>query len=826
MRYTQIVSCGLMALVLASSTALTQAQTVPAVSPVSVKTSGTAEGEVLIKENLFTVSPALETELSADSAVPVQLQFNAQPNTAEAVDISGITAEGFTRKVSVNGEEIAQVVVTRLKKDTEFVDLEADKFTSQFGVESNRLLPTTAISVDGDEAEFVQAVARLSGTEEAREPEEELEDKENTVEDDTSVDEAGGGEGENPVAGGYETPERLEQEEEEEREPNVTYNVTTDGCEPEIDLVSGVVRQTSLSQTLEDGVVTETDACAPNGVVFPIQKNYEACEDIVDRDSLVATPQYASFYNDDRGARFDLAACQPDASMFYGINEDFDACSPDLDFSAEEVTMLSQFSYRGRGGKKVIVSECEPSEKVFQMEREYGVCGDFIDLKSGVAQAQYSLFYVDGKASRHKVSECLPDADKSFEIVEKQNCTFDFDLDNGRAIVNTSLLYTNDDGVELSVRECAPSQTIEPIQMRAEPNGCSMQHDFGAGVSTEMAMWTYEHEGQLFQASPCITTDTVYTHERVFDKNGIDVCSPIVDLANGQAVRQYRTEINVNGGAEIIAGCQPDEANMIGIYSTVNGCDDPASFDHDLAAGVSYGLERYYYDVAGRERTYVTACQKNDQTFTHSVSPNGWKYIDSELRAQQLVDVSINVNGKTFAIATSYLQPGTSEIAYSFVRNQDNPDYSAKYYNGCTEMVPTRRSKIYTRPDGSSYSKPSGNGTTINNGDKCTRTVQTRKLNNMKINLAVKGYSATVRDGSGKTFAVSNGCGSGGKTYSGKGPYSLVGQSGPAAGCNHPSNKVIYYHQNDERTKVTYPTGNVTYSSWKTVSWSTTVTGS
>ena len=116
MRYTRMVSCGLLALVLASSTALSQAQTVPTVNPASAQTSGAGEGEVLIKENLFTVSPALETELSNDNAVPVQLQFNAQPNTTEAVDISGITAEGFTRKVSVSKQlnaDILQIVADK-----------------------------------------------------------------------------------------------------------------------------------------------------------------------------------------------------------------------------------------------------------------------------------------------------------------------------------------------------------------------------------------------------------------------------------------------------------------------------------------------------------------------------------------------------------------------------------------------------------------------------------------------------------------------------------------------------------------------------------------
>jgi hypothetical protein len=819
------VSCGLLALVLASSTALTQAQTAPgtpAVPPASAgATTGNAEGEVLIKENLFTVSPALETELSADSAVPVQLQFNAQPNTTEAVDISGITAEGFTRKVSVNGEEIAQVVVTRLKKDTDFVDLEADNFTSQFGVDSNRLLPTTAISVNGDEAEFVQAVARLSASEET-EPEEELEDKENTVEDDTDVDEAGGSE--NPIAEGYETPERLakeEEEPEEEREPNMTINVSIDGCEPQIDLANGIVRQTAKTETLEDGIVTETEACSPNGIVWNIQRNYEACEDLVDEAGLVARPQYASFYNDDKGARYDLAACQSDQSISFAISESSDDCKPEVDLDNERVTLLSRLTYRDRTGKDVAVSECAPSKTQFEMEREYGSCSDAVDLEAGIAQAQYTLSYTDEKASRQEVSDCMPDEEQAFKIEEKQNCTFDFDLENGEAIVNTSLIYTNGDKVEVSVRECAPSETIEPIQMTAEPNGCSMQHDFGVGLSTEMAMWTYEYEGQLFQASPCITTETTYTHSKVFDKNGIDVCTPIVDMASGKAVRQYRTEITVNGSSDVIAGCQPDEANMLGIYSTVNGCDDPASFDHDLAAGLSYGLERYYYDVPGRGRTYVTACQRNDQKFTHSVSPNGWKYNDAKLRAQQLVDVSIKVNAKAFKIATSYLQPGTSEIAYTFVRNQDSPDYSRKYYNGCTEMVPTKRTKIYTRPDGSSYSRASGDGTTLNNGDKCQRSTETRKLNNLKVNVAVKGYTARIRDGSGNIFYASNGCGSGGKTFSGKGPYSVISQSGPASGCRHPDNKVKYYHRIDERTKVVYPDGKVTYSSWKTVRWET-----
>ncbi|MCV0423977.1 MAG: hypothetical protein K5905_00755 [Roseibium sp.] len=1005
--------CGLLAVTLAIPQRAVLAQTA---APPSVEASA-GDRQVLIKEDLFTVSPVLETELSSDTAVPVELQFNARPNTTESVDISGIMAEGFTRTVNVNGEEIAQVVVTRLKKDTNFVDLEANDFTSQFGVDSKRLLPTTAISVNGDEAEFVQAVAQLSAKEETDESSSQ-DDRETTSTEGASVDSEGGSANENPVAGGYETPNRLAQdEEEEEREPNLSFNVTTDGCEPIIDLAGGTVRQTSMSETLEDGVVTETDACSPNGVVWNIQKNYEVCEDIVDQANLVARPQYVSYYNDDNGARYDLAGCQPDTSVSFAITESDDACAPELDFDREVVSLMSQLTYRNRSGSEVVVQSCEGTGDTIDMERSYGECDELVDSTKGVAYQQYKLVYADDQGSVHTVrqcapdesdgfdfqrsydecnididlearisrpqyalfyqdltgtkqvvtqcqpdtdkrfvieesfasctdivdihagyatpqyrlfyeddggvqvvvqeckpsgdqtyqiseldtgcddyvdltnglaypqftlsytnnankkeivrecapsedtsyplvksydgcdvvadlealearpefrwsyldatlkqihvTECAPDEETAFVIEERQNCTFDFDFDTGVATVNTSLVYTNGDDVEVSARECGPSQTIDPIRMTADTSNCSLQHNYGSGVSTEMAMWTYEYDGQLFQASPCITTDATYTHAQVFEKNGIDVCTPIVDLANGQAARQYRTEITVDGREEVIAGCQPDESNMLGIEATTDGCEDAASFDHDLAAGVSYGRERFYYNVPGQGRVYVTGCQRNDQTFTHSVSPNGWKNNDSTLRSQQLVDVSIKVNGAAYQIATSYLQPGTSEVAYSFLRNQDDADYASKYYDGCNEMIPTKRTKLYTRPDGSTYSLPSGSGTTINNGDKCVRSVETQTLGNRKIWVAGKGYTHRIRDGNGNLFYAGNGCNSGGKTFSGNGPYSHVSSSGPSTGCNHPSNEVRMYHEVQERSKIVYPDGSVIYGDWQSTGWTT-----
>ncbi|MHA7777196.1 hypothetical protein [Roseibium sp. M-1] len=994
---------------MASSTALTHAQTAPGHQPVTAA----EDGKVLIKENLFTVSPVLETELSSDTAVPVQLQFNSRPNTAEAVNVEGITAEGFTRKVSVNGEEIAQVVVTRLKKDTDFVDLEANDFTSQFGVDSNRLLPTTAISVNGDEAEFVQAVTRLSVTDEQTEPEKDLEDKQDTAAEVSSVDEAGPGGGENPVAGGYETPERLapKEDDEEEREPNITFNVSTDGCEPQVDLANGIVRQMAKSETLEDGVVTETEACSPNGIVWNIQRNYSVCEDLIDRSNMVARPQYVSYYSDEKGARYDLAGCQPDTSLSFAISEGSQTCAPTLDFDREVVELTSMLAYRNRSGSEVVVQSCEGNGDTIEMERSFGECEDLVDVNKGVAyrqfklvyaddrgsvhtvrqcapaesdgfefqrayddcsvkvdlaagyaQPQYSLFYLDPNGTKkvvtqcqaddqkrfpieenassctdvvdltsgfavpqsrlvfedgdgvqvvvrecqpseqtkfqiteldsgcddlvdfanaqahpqftlsytnaagkkeivsectpdettsyplnksydgcditvdlvnavarpqfrwsyldaalkeHLVSKCAPDAEKSYQVEEKRNCTLDFDFLTGKATVNTSYVYKTDENVEVSVRECAPSETIDPIQMTADTSNCSLRHDFGSGVSTEMAMWTYEDEGQLFQASPCITTETTYTHSRVFEKNGIDVCTPIVDLAKGQAARQFRTEITVAGRSEVIAGCQPDESAMLGIEATTDGCEDAASFDHDLAAGVSYGRERFFYNVPGQGRAYVTGCKRGEQTFTHSVSPNGWKNDDGRLRAQQLVDVAINVNGSVYKIATSWLQPGTSEIAYSFVRNEDQPDMTKVHYEGCNQKIPTNRTAIYRRPDGSTVSVAKGNGPVADGGDFCQRVRETR----INPGWGIKAWLAAGRVSfQSDTDSQSHSRGKHQNAYwvtikGGNARITSIANSNAGIVCHF-----YYINREEERLKITEPgTNRISYTTWSGV---------
>ncbi|QFT29522.1 hypothetical protein FIV00_03440 [Labrenzia sp. THAF82] len=405
---------------LAVPSALAQSLPVPEVvrSAGAGEDGAAGEAEARLRPDLFAIAPVLETDLTTDAAVPLEFRFARPPEVGG--DVQGVNAEGFVRRVRAGGNSIAQVVVSRLTRGADYVDLEPQDFTSQFVLVGERLLPTTEISIDGDEAEFLAALARLStqAVAEEDEPEEDAREEESSGDSSGSDGNEDGGSS-NPIAGGYQTPERLAADEDE---PTVTYDVTTEGCEPVVDLVSGVVRQQSMSQTLEDGVVVENDACSPNGVVWPIEKNYDACEAIVDIDARLAFPQFETFYTDDKGARYDLEACQPDEANYHVINEDFDACTPEVDFEGKTVALLSSLSYRNRTGEVVSVSECAPSNKTFELERDYSACDDFVDLEGREASAQYTYFYVDGQASRHTVSACRADTERTWPIEEREEC--------------------------------------------------------------------------------------------------------------------------------------------------------------------------------------------------------------------------------------------------------------------------------------------------------------------------------------------------------------------------------------------------------------------
>ena len=371
----------------------------------------------------------------------------------------------------------------------------------------------------------------------------------------------------------------------------------------------------------------------------------------------------------------------------------------------------------------VSAGTCEDGADRYPLDRSYSVCGDTVDMETRQATAQYLLYYTDGGGNRQEVTDCLKDEDKVFDITEKTSaCSVYLDYNEMMAVQQASLVYVNASNNEVQVRSCEPSEEIASVPLVSVTDGCSIRHDFASGRSYQTGRHIYELNGTTWQADACSDNGTEYPHETVY-KNaaGQEVCAPIINQAAGTVTRQSRKQIVVNGVEQFITECKPDSTN-IAIQSTIDGCDNPSLWNHDLAAGASYGRERFYYLLDGVPQ-YVTQCQDSEIAYPHHVETTGWQPHDDQLFAYRLTTVYIEGTPRgRFNIKTSEVLPGEPQTAYIY--SGEAPATNGEhYYEGCTRFDARDLVQSYERPDGSIHKVIVGDASPLNLGDKCTQQV-------------------------------------------------------------------------------------------------------
>lgn len=367
----------------------------------------------------------------------------------------------------------------------------------------------------------------------------------------------------------------------------------------------------------------------------------------------------------------------------------------------------------------VSAGACEDGADRYPLDRSYSVCGDTVDMETRQAVAQYLLYYTDGGGNRQEVTDCLKDADKVFDITEKTSaCSVYLDYNEMMAVPQASLVYVNASNNEVQVRSCEPSEEIASVPLISVTDGCSIRHDFAAGRSYQTGRHIYELNGTTWQADACSDNGTEYPHETVY-KNaaGQEVCAPIINQAAGTVTRQSRKQIVVNGVEQFITECKPDSAN-IAIQSTIDGCDNPSLWNHDLAAGASYGRERFYYQLDGVPQ-YVTECQDSEIAYPHQVETTGWQNHDDQLFAYRLTTVYIEGTPRgRYNIKTSEVLPGEPQTAY--VYSGEAPATNGEhFYEGCTRFDARDLVQSYDRPDGSVHKVVIGEADPLSLGNKC-----------------------------------------------------------------------------------------------------------
>lgn len=375
-----------------------------------------------------------------------------------------------------------------------------------------------------------------------------------------------------------------------------------------------------------------------------------------------------------------------------------------------------------KNGNVVSETDCADSNVSVPIKPSYSVCSYEEDVDPAVrtATAQFQLYYVDPLGNRVDVGECTPDPEKVTPIVEK-SCGIFLDYQNLKAVPQAALVYQDLNNREVQVRGCAASETVAAVNMEPTTNGCTIRHEFtGTGTSFQQGTFTYVLDGVTYQAGGCIDNGTEYPHEKVYvDRGGVKLCEPVLDANGKPTALQSRVRIVVDGNDQYITPCTPDTSGSVTISPTTDTCDSPSTWEHDINAGQSYGMERYYF-MDGGQRRWVTDCQKSQAVYTHNYDTTGWQPHDDQLFAYRLQTVWINPPTGRYDVSVSIVVPGSAQQPYQLAGTAEN-ETGVAYYpaDDCNKYKETAKVENWTRPDGSTFPKPIGPGTPIGPAYDC-----------------------------------------------------------------------------------------------------------
>ncbi len=361
---------------------------------------------------------------------------------------------------------------------------------------------------------------------------------------------------------------------------------------------------------------------------------------------------------------------------------------------------------------------CSDNGTRYQLKKSYKICDDKegIDLKTLKVTSQYQTYYLDGATKKINVGVCVPDSEKIFNIVEKHDgCPISLDYEAKKAIVQSSLIYINDNNAEIEVRSCQASTSKEPVALTKTTNGCNIRHDFDANKSYQQKTWIYQLKGQTYQAGTCMDDEPIFSHKIAYKDNAnVNLCNPIINMATKKVTLQSKKYINVASTIKYITECTPNKSS-ISIASTTDTCGDMANWTHDLASAQSFGQERFYY-MDGATREYVGNCQNSEITYKHQVETAGYQFFDSKLYSLAKTTTYINTPFGRHNIKTGEIKAGTLQVSYIYQSTSKMPTGNKTYTSGsCDATIEMADTKIWLRPDATNYNQAIGksNGASV-----------------------------------------------------------------------------------------------------------------
>ena len=252
--------------------------------------------------------------------------------------------------------------------------------------------------------------------------------------------------------------------------PEITVELTEEGCNPEHDVLQEKVFITARARRLENGTVVDEGQCERTLESYPVKRDYlcEECVDEVNNDNRVAYARYMEHWIDREEVRHDLGV-KVDMGLPFQFFEDTKGCPFDTDSEQGFAIKTSRLGYLNKFGIFKTVEECrvvEDSDKYRTRETEAG-CELVHDFDANVSHRQKRIaFTKNGREYEAKGCHVVEDLPHEFTT---ERCRARTDIVNGTAIP-MALRGVRIDGIfKLITQECEPQAEV-PIQSTYE--GC------------------------------------------------------------------------------------------------------------------------------------------------------------------------------------------------------------------------------------------------------------------------------------------------------------------------------------------------------------------
>ncbi|SFU17285.1 Hemolysin-type calcium-binding repeat-containing protein, partial [Pseudovibrio denitrificans] len=155
----------------------------------------------------------------------------------------------------------------------------------------------------------------------------------------------------------------------------------------------------------------------------------------------------------------------------------------------------------------------------------------------------------------------------------------------------------------------------------------------------------------------------------------------------------------------------------------------------------------------------------------------------------------------------------SASSAYTHISTHEVPRQSTRYYKGCISYLKTVREETYRYKTGATYVRENGYGTPHSEGDKCTRSTETKERY-FKADVYTSNGRGFVTDRHGKRIHHS-------LVNNVDGPYSNASIT-RSSRCITAKFRLTNYFETIRRQKIVHPTGSVEYTDGVRISTRTT----